>query len=110
VTVFLMIVLLYIPVLGHIAVYGTHEKAIVGVIALFALGNVVMISTGSGIFPIIFHSLFNMAQALKSLYATNEYAVIGFMVLVTVLWALLSASYLIIYSKTRKRSDATDEY
>ncbi len=100
--IFVLFIGTLVPVIAHVARYGTNEGNIIGVSALFGLTNFVLILSGSIIFPLVFHSLLNMVWKAKSLLATNEFALYGTLAVLFVIWLISTVLYFV--AQARKKN------
>jgi hypothetical protein len=91
-----------IPVIGHVARYGTDEGNIIGVASLFGLTNLILILTGSIIFPLVFHDSLNWVWKAKALLANNEFALYGTLGVLFILWLVSTILYFIAQARKNK--------
>lgn len=106
-SVFMILLSTAIAGVSHLAVYGGNEKALLSASFIFLIGNIVVALTGSGIFPVIFHSIYNAALDAKIIYLTNEATLVFFMIVVTVIIAMATALYVSTIHPYIKRNHAT---
>jgi hypothetical protein len=90
-----LIIATAIFVVYHVARYGTTEIALVGVGALFVLTSLVMMFTGSIIFPLIFHSFLNQMWKAKILFATNEWILLSILGTIGTLFIISTLIYVL---------------